>query len=109
MTRAEYIDAWGREQYTGNEVERFISQFVSPGYASTVDPDPIYDELKAIKESTGEAGVYPEAPIKYITVGGDRRDLTKEEYYNVATMSGQTKMNLVNEAMDHKYYDKLTD
>ena len=109
MTRAEYIDAWGREEHTGNVVERFIAQFVSPGYASTVDPDPIYDELKAIKESTGEAGVYPEAPRKYITVGGDRRDLTKEEYYNVATMSGQTKMNLVNEAMDHKYYDKLTD
>ena len=109
MTRAEYIDAWGREEHTGNVVERFFSQFVSPGYASTVDPDPIYDELKAIKESTGEAGVYPEAPRKYITVGGDRRDLTKEEYYNVATMSGQTKMNLVNEAMDHKYYDKLTD
>ena len=109
MTRAEYIDAWGREQYTGNLIERFFAQFVSPGYASTVDPDPIYDELKAIKESTGEAGVYPEAPRKYITVGGDRRDLTKEEYYNVATMSGQTKMNLVNEAMDHKFYDKLTD
>lgn len=109
MTRAEYIDAWGREQYTGNVIERFFAQFVSPGYASTVDPDPIYDELKAIKESTGEAGVYPEAPRKYITVGGDRRDLTKEEYYNVATMSGQTKMNLINEAMDHKYYDKLTD
>lgn len=109
MTRAEYIDAWGREEHTGNVVERFFSQFVSPGYASTIDPDPIYDELKAIKESTGEAGVYPEAPRKYITVGGDRRDLTKEEYYNVATMSGQTKMNLVNEAMDHKFYDKLTD
>lgn len=109
MTRAEYIDAWGREEHTGNVVERFFSQFVSPGYASTVDPDPIYDELKAIKESTGEAGVYPEAPRKYITVSGDRRDLTKEEYYNVATMSGQTKMNLVNEAMDNKHYDKLTD
>ena len=108
-TRAEYIDAWGREQYTGNVIERFFAQFVSPGYASTIDPDPIYDELKAIKEATGEAGVYPEAPRKYITVVGNRRDLTKEEYYNVATMSGQTKMNLVNEAMDHKFYDQLTD
>lgn len=108
-TRAEYIDAWGREKYTGNFIERFFQQFVSPGYASTVDKSKISEELRRIYKATDESGVYPDTPKKTVKVGGEDRRLSKEEYYNVATMSGQTKMNLVNEAMDHKYYDKLTD
>lgn len=108
-TRAEYIDAWGREKYTGNFIERFFQQFVSPGYASTVDESKISDELRRIYKATDESGVYPDTPKKTVKIGGMDRHLSKEEYYNVATMSGQTKMNLVNEAMDHKFYDKLTD
>lgn len=108
-TRAEYIDAWGREKYTGNFIERFFQQFVSPGYASTVDESKISDELRRIYKATDESGVYPDTPKKTVKIGGVDRHLSKEEYYKVATMAGQTKMNLVNEAMDHKFYDKLTD
>ncbi len=108
-TRAEYIDAWGRKKYTGNFIERFFQQFVSPGYASTVEVSDISEELRRLYKVTGKTGIYPDTPKKYITIGGERRDLTKEEYYDYAVFAGQTKMDLVNDAMKHEYYDKLTD
>ena len=109
MDRAEYIDAWGREEYTGDVIERFFQQFVSPGYASTVDSDAISEELRRLKDKTGESSVYPDSPNRYVMVGSTKRHLTKEEYYNYAVTAGQTKMDLVNEVMNSKYYDKLTD
>ena len=109
MDRAKYVDAWGREEYTGDVIERFFQQFVSPGYASTVDSDAISEELRRLKDKTGESSVYPDSPNRYVMVGSTKRHLTKEEYYNYAVTAGQTKMDLVNEVMNSKYYDKLTD
>jgi hypothetical protein len=107
--RATYVDAWGREEYTGNVIERFVQQFVSPGYASTVEVTEISEELTRLKEETGESAVYPDTPNKYITFGGERRNLSQEEYFDVATFAGQTKMNLVDEAIHHTKWKKLSD
>ena len=108
-SRAEYIDAWGETKYTGNFIQRFFQQFVSPGYASTVSVTDVSEEISRLYGVTGEAGVYPSTPKKYVQFKGIRRDLTKEEYYNYATFKGQTQADLVDEAIHSKEYKSLTD
>ena len=109
QTRAEYIDAWGETQYTGNFLQRFIQQFASPGYASTINVDDTSQELMRIYKQTGESGVFPSTPRKYFTVKGMRRDLSKEEYFDYATFKGQTQADLVDEAIHSEQYSALTD
>ena len=108
-SRAEYIDAWGELKYTGNFFQRFFQQFVSPGYASTVDQSAISEECLRLYRETGEKSVVPSTPAKYFTLKGNRRDLSKEEYYNFATFRGQMSADLVNEAINNAEYQKLTD
>ena len=109
QTRAEYVDAWGETQYTGNFIQRFFQQFVSPGYASTVNVTDVSDELMRLYRQTGVSGIFPSTPQKYLKIRGVRRDLSKEEYFDYATFKGQTQADLVNEAIHSKEYTKLTD
>ncbi len=107
--RAEYIDAWGETKYTGNFLQRFFQQFVSPGYASTVNVDDISEELMRLYRQTDVSGLFPSTPQKYLKIRGERRDLSKEEYFNYATFKGQTQADLVDEAIHNGEYAKLTD
>ena len=108
-TRAEYIDAWGEMKYTGNFISRFFQQYVSPGYASTVSESDITEELKRLYSQTKENSIYPKTPSKYITIGGVRRDWSKEEYYEIATFRGHLQADLVDEAIHSEIYKALTD
>lgn len=108
-TRAEYIDAWGETKYTGNFIQRFFQQFVSPGYASTVNVTDVSEEISRLYKVTGEAGVYPSTPKKYVKFREVRKDLSQEEYYDYATFKGQRQADLVDEAIHSKEYKSLTD
>ena len=108
-TRAEYIDAWGNTKYTGNFIQRFFQQYVSPGQASTVNVTDISEEISRLHKVTGESGIYPETPEKYFKFRDIRRDLSKEEYFEYATFKGKTQAELVNEAIHSKNYASLTD
>lgn len=109
QTRAEYVDAWGETQYTGNFMQRFFQQFVSPGYASTVNITDVSEELMRLYRQTGTSGLFPSTPQKYFKIRGIRRDLSKEEYFDYATFKGQTQADLVDEAIHSEEYGKLTD
>ena len=108
-TRAEYIDAWGNTKYTGNFIQRFFQQYVSPGQASTVNVTDISEEISRLHKVTGESGIYPETPEKYFKFRDIRRDLSKEEYFEYATFKGKTQAELVDEAIHSKEYKSLTD
>ena len=108
-TRTEYIDAWGNTKYTGNFIQRFFQQFVSPGYASTVSVTDVSEEISRLYKITGESGVYPSTPKKYVKFRDVRKDLSQEEYYNYATFKGQRQADMVDEAIHSKEYKSLTD
>ena len=109
QNRAAYIDAWGETKYTGNFFARFFQQFVSPGYASVVNEQDITEETLRLYRQTGEKSVVPSTPAKYFKIKGIRRDLSKEEYFDYATLRGQTQAELVNESIHSAEYAKLTD
>ena len=107
--RAEYIDAWGETKYTGNFFERFFQQFVSPGYASTVDEKAISEEALRLYRETGDKSVIPSTPAKYFEFNDTRRNLSKEEYFDYATLRGQMQADIVSEAINSEAYKKLND
>lgn len=109
QNRAAYVDAWGETKYTGNFFARFFQQFVSPGYASVVNEQDITEETLRLYRQTGEKSVVPSTPAKYFKIKGIRRDLSKEEYFDYATLRGQTQAELVDEAIHSAEYAKLTD
>jgi hypothetical protein len=109
QNRAEYIDAWGETKYTGNFISRLFQQFVSPGYASTVDDREINNEVLRLYRSTKEKTVIPSVPAKYFTFKGVRRDLSKEEYFEYSTLRGQTQAELLEKLINNKDYIKLPD
>ena len=51
----------------------------------------------------------PDRPQKYITVDGERVDLTGEQYVEYATKRGQTQFKLLEELLDSSLYRSLGD
>lgn len=104
-----YIDAWGREEETGDELERFANNFLNPAYVSQVDVDEVEQELQRIRDATGDTSVFPDRARRYITVDGERKDLTAEEYDTYARTLGQTRYALVSEAMELAEWRVMSD
>lgn len=85
-----YTDAWGRteanaENYTLNA----LRQFFSPGYVSDIHSSDMEKELSRLYEATGNSAVLISKPGKYFTYGGERVDLTADQYLTYNTTRGQ--------------------
>lgn len=104
-----YIDAWGREEGSGDELTRFVSNFLNPAYISQVDVDNVERELQRVRDATGDTSVFPDRAARYITVNGERKDLTSEEYDTYARTLGQTRYSLVSQAMQMPEYRRMSD
>ena len=107
--RNPYVNAWGEEEKTGNIGQRFLQNFISPGYMSEVVKNEITEELTRLYKSTGEKSVLPDTAPKYILFKNTKKHLTSDEFYNYATMRGQKNAQLIDEFVHHKDYDSLTD
>ena len=104
-----FIDAWGREEETGDALTRFANNFFNPAYVSQVDVDNVEQELQRVRDATGDTGVFPDRASRYITVNGERKDLTSEEYDTYARTLGQTRYSLVSQAMQMPEYRRMSD
>jgi hypothetical protein len=106
--RSEYVDEFGRTEDSGNVFGRAIQNFVSPGYYSKIEDDPVIEELKDLYEKTGES-VLPSKPKKYISVGGEKLYLKADEYEEYAKEVGQDRYDYVKEFINSGLYRTLTD
>ena len=104
-----YIDAWGREESSGSELERFVNNFFNPAYVSQVDIDEVESELQRIRDATGDTSVFPDRAARYFMVNGERKDLTAQEYDTYARALGQTRYDLVSEGMELPAYRDMSD
>ena len=109
-----FVDAWGREEDTGEVAFRMFSNFVSPGYYSETVKTPVDDELMRLYEA-GQEGVFPDRvshsyEISY-NVGEERikRYLTSEEYLAYAKTKGQTSLDTLCDICDSDWYADLDD
>lgn len=104
-----YLDAWGREEESGDPVERVFNNFFNPAYASQVQVDQVERELQRVKDATGNGGVFPSRAARYFTVNKERKDLTAEEYQTYAKRRGQTSMEVLRSMLESPGYQKLND
>lgn len=103
-----YVDEWGREDQT-NVVWAALENLVSPGWFSEVKTSDMEQELKRLYEATGESGVLPGYAAKYITVNGEKINLTGDEYTLFATVRGQTAYSTIGEIIASEEYGDMSD
>lgn len=104
-----YIDAWGREERTGNAAERALNNFLNPAYTSGIETSGMEEELLRLYKATGEGSVFPSRAAKYFTVDKERKDLTAEEYVKYATQKGQTAYTLLSALTGSAQYQAMSD
>ncbi len=104
-----YIDAWGREEETGDFFERTTRNLFSPAYLSKVEVDKVEQELQRLYDKTGEGGVLPDRAEKSITWGGQTKQLTAEEYVKYAKAKGQSSYKFVQQAVNSAAYKSMSD
>lgn len=104
-----YLDAWGREEETGDALQRAFNNMINPAYVSQVRVDQVERELQRLKDATGNGGVFPDRAKQYFTVDGQRKDLTAEEYQKYAKTVGQTQFSLLEKLMEQPGYQRMDD
>ena len=101
-----YIDAWGNTESSGSTAERFLENFLSPGYYSDNNASWLENELLRLYEATGES-VVPERTTMSTKVDGER--LTPKDYQEYAETLGQTQYELLQDLMSYAYYGQMSD
>ncbi len=104
-----YIDAWGREEETGDPMERAVNNLFNPAYVSQVDVDKVERELQRVKEATGDGGVFPQRAGRSITINGEKKDLTAEEYQTYAKALGRTRYQMLKDGTRLPAYRSMSD
>ena len=104
-----YIDAWGREESNGPLVLRAGNNFLNPAYTSSMNVTPVDEEIQRIYTQTGDGGVVPDRPNRYITVNGERVDLSADQYVQYATERGQMQFDMLDKLINRSAYQRLTD
>lgn len=104
-----YIDEWGREDKTQNIAVRVFENFLSPGWFSEIKTSDMEQELQRLYEATGEKGVLPGYAAKYITVNGEKINLTGDEYTLFASTRGMTAYSIISEIVSSEEYANMSD
>ena len=104
-----YIDAWGRKEASGSALKRFGHNFLNPAYTSKIESTEMEEELLRLFDKTGEASVFPKRADKKITVDGEDKYLTAEEYVKYAELKGQKSYKLITELVESDAYKSLDD
>lgn len=112
-----YIDAWGREEKTGNIGQRIFENLVSPGYLSKKNETKADKEIQRLLDA-GQTGVVPAKPSQSVEVTykltpnskkSMKKNLTAEEYVTYSKVKGETSYDVVNEMISSKVYARMTD
>ena len=104
-----YIDAWGRREDSGPLWLRTANNFLNPAYTSNSEITPVDEEIQRLYDETGESGVVPDRPQRYITVDGERIDLSAEQYTQYAEERGQMQFSMLEGLVDSFAYQRLSD
>ena len=107
--KAPYIDAWGREDNASSKLLGAFENFLSPAYINMVNTTDVDQTLQELYASTKDGSILPEAPGKYFSVNGERKDLTADEYVSYAKDVGSTKYTLLTQLFSDPRYLALSD
>lgn len=103
-----YIDAWGRTESNGPLPLRTFNNFINPAYTSQENVTPLDEEIQQLYDATGDNAVILDRAPRYLTVAGERVDLTAEQYVQYATERGQTAFALGSDLIENDIFSGLT-
>lgn len=83
-----YVDAFGRQDVSDNVWLRAFENFISPGYLNDLQEDNVTALIDQVAKESGE-DVYPSSTAKYISVSGERKNLTAEQWTQYQTQAGR--------------------
>lgn len=104
-----YIDAWGREEGSGNIGTRIFNNFFNPSYVSDIQRGKVEDELQRLYDAN-YTNVLPDRPAqstKIKELGGEY--MTANEYVKYARTRGSESLKLISAFLDSDYYKGLSD
>lgn len=104
-----YVDEWGRQETNGALPVRVANNFLNPAYTSQRNVTALDQEIQRLYDETGDGGVVPSRANRYITVDGERKDLTKDEYLSYATEKGQESYKIASSMIGRPAYKSLSD
>lgn len=112
-----YVDAWGRQESTGNPAERSFNNFLNPAYTSRENATEADKEIQRLLRA-GQSGVVPKRTPQSVEVTykenpkdaeNQKRYLNAEEYVSYATVKGQTSYDLAMDMINSDEYRSMTD
>lgn len=106
--QAEFVDEWGRTTDKGNVLERFLNNFLNPAYVSDVQETDLDAELERLEEATGDNAA-PSRRGYTITVNGERKRLTKDQYDRYSREYGTQAAEMMSALLVSKVYDEMPD
>ena len=83
-----YVDAFGRQDVSNNVWLRAFENFISPGYLNDLQEDNVTALIDQVAKESDE-DVFPSSVAKYISVSGERKNLTAEQWTQYQTQAGK--------------------
>lgn len=83
-----YVDAFGRQDVSNNVWLRAFENFISPGYLNDLQEDNVTALIDQVAKESDE-DVFPSSVAKYISVSGERKNLTAEQWTQYQMQAGR--------------------
>lgn len=104
----DYVDAWGRTESNGRWDERIFNNFFNPAYVSDIEIADADEEIARLEAVTGEE-VSPSRRQYSITMNGEKRALTGEEYERYSKEYGEKALEMMTVLMASADYAQMND
>lgn len=104
----DYVDAWGRTESNGNVLDRIFNNFLNPAYVSEIEVTDADEEIARLEAATGEE-VSPSRRQYSITMNGEKRALTGEEYERYSKEYGEKALEMMTVLMASADYAQMND
>ncbi len=93
----------------GDYALAFINNFVSPVNVQIMDTSSVNTELARIVSVTGATDFVPQNPKKYLTIGGERYNMTAKEYTQYSKEHNETVYAVLSQVIQSDAYARATD
>ena len=101
------LDEWGNPIVEQNPVKRAIESLIMPAKTYRANDDKVQQMLDQLDAKT-DKNVFPPDYPKFITVNGEKVNLSGKEYEEVARKIGKERYKLLDELRQDKEFQKLS-
>jgi hypothetical protein len=102
-------DIWGNEvKQNENMFKRALENFIAPYSRKESIATEIDEELKELFSQTGDNGILPNIPYNYVNYGGEKYNMSAEEYTEYKKKYGQTANDLLEDLFATTTYKGLS-